>query len=234
MTESAVYLQPAFILQHRPYRESSLLLEVFTRDFGIVSMLAKGVRKEKSKMAGLLLPFSLLHLSYLDKNELKILTQVEYGSSYQLLRLALYCGFYVNELLQKFLHRHDPHPQLFVHYQTCLQGLSEGAAIEQTLRYFELDLLEQAGYAAQLDVDQLGNIAVETQRRYNFLPGSGMVEDSAGCISGATLQALSVKSPLVGSALSESKQLLRRMLDEHLQGRPLKSRDVLAKIIRYL
>ncbi|QPK61546.1 DNA repair protein RecO [Methylomonas sp. LL1] len=234
MTESAVYLQPAFILQHRPYRESSILLEVFTRDYGIVSILARGVRKEKSKMAGLLLPFSLLHLSYLDKNELKILTQAEYGSSYPLQRLALYCGFYVNELLRKFLHNHDPHPRLFLRYQTCLRDLSDGAAIEQTLRYFELDLLEQAGYATQLDVDQSGNRIVESRRRYRFLPGSGMVEDSLGHVSGATLLALSIKAALVGPALPEAKQLLRNMLDEHLQGRPLKSRDVLAKIIRYL
>lgn len=234
MNESAVYLQPAFILQHRPYRESSVLLDVLTRDFGIVSMLAKGVRKQKSKTAGLLLPFSLLQLSYLDKNELKILTHAECVAGYALERLALYCGFYVNELLQKFLHKHDPHPRIFDCYQACLQDLRDSERIEQTLRYFELELLEESGYGAQLDVEEFGNQALDERRRYNFIPGTGMVEDAAGLISGNTLRALSVKAPLEGRTALEAKHLLREMLGAHLQGRPLKSRDVLAKIIRYL
>ncbi|WAR45530.1 DNA repair protein RecO [Methylomonas rapida] len=234
MTESAVYLQPAFILQHRPYRESSVLLDVLTRDFGIVTVLAKGVRKQKSKMAGLLLPFSLLQLSYLDKNELKTLIQAETVTRYPLQRLALYCGFYVNELVQKFLHKHDPHPRLFFCYQHCLQDLSQHECVEQTLRYFELALLEESGYGAQLDVEQQEGRAIETGRRYAFLADVGMVGASDGLVSGETLLALSAKMPLKGAALPEAKQLLRKMLDVHLQGRPLKSREVLAKIVKYL
>lgn len=234
MVEAAVYLQPAFILQHRPYRESSLLLEVLTRDYGIVSVLAKGVRKEKSRTAGLLLPFSLLHLSYQDKHELKLLLQAEAVTPYALRNLALYCGFYLNELVQRFLHKHDPHPLVFFRYQACLQELLEGSAIEQTLRYFELDLLEHVGYGGALDVEHLEGRPVEPQRRYRFWAESGMVAAADGYISGETLLALQAKMPLTGSALPEAKQLLRNMLDVHLQGRPLKSREVLAKIIRYL
>lgn len=234
MDSSAVYLQPAFILQHRPFRETSLLLEVFTRDYGVISVLAKGVRKEKSRSAGLLLPFSLLHLSYLDKNELKVLTHVEYISSYPLQRLALYCGFYINELLQKFLHPYDPHPQLFVYYQACLQDLLNGESIEQTLRYFELDMLEETGYAVQLDIEQYGNNLVQSQQRYNFMAGVGMIEDTRGCVKGETLLALAAQTSLSGESLLEAKQLLRKMLNEHLQGRPLKSREVLIKMIKYL
>lgn len=234
MSEAVVYLQPALILQHRPYRETSLLLEVFTRDFGILSVLAKGVRKEKSKTAGLLLPFSLLKISYLDKGELKTLVQAEYLSSYPLQRLALYCGFYVNELVQKFLHKHDPHPELFVRYRRCLQDLSRGDAIEQTLRYFEIDLLTEVGYGGLLDVESSTGTSVKKQRRYNFSPGFGMIEDVHGLVGGETLLMLAVQAPLNRTALSEAKLLLRNMLDVHLQGRPLKSRDVLAKIIKYL
>lgn len=234
MGESAVYLQPAYILQHRPYRESSVLLEVFTRDFGIVSMLAKGVRKEKSKMAGVLQPFSLLMLSYLDKHELKVLTQAEYVYSHSLRRLGLYCGFYVNELVQMLLHKHDPHPDLFFRYQACLNALLDDESIEQGLRYFELDLLDQAGYGVQLDVEQIANMHIDIRRRYKFVSGLGMVEDNEGCVGGETLLALAARKPLHGVALAEAKQLLRNMLNVHLHGRPLKSRDVLAKIIRYL
>jgi DNA repair protein RecO (recombination protein O) len=234
MSEAVVYLQPALILQHRPYRETSLLLEVFTQDFGIISILAKGVRKEKSKMAGLLLPFSLLNISYLDRSELKTLIQAEYLGSYALQRLALYCGFYVNELVQKFLHKHDPHPELFVRYQRCLRDLSRTDAIEQTLRYFELDLLTESGYGGQLDVDGNTGDTVQDRRRYNFSPGLGMVADIDGLVSGETLCVLAAQGALDRTALFEAKLLLRKMLDVHLKGRPLKSRDVLAKIIKYL
>jgi len=234
MGESAVYLQPAFILQHRPYRESSALLDVFTRDFGIIPVLAKGVRKEKSKLAGILQPFSLLQLSYLNKHELKILTHAEYLASYALERLGLYCGFYVNELVQKFLHRYDPHPQLFVCYQTCLQALMDNDNIEQSLRYFELDLLDEAGYGVQLDREQSTDQAVDSRQRYRFIADVGMVEDQDGNISGKTLLTLGAKIPLSGETLFEAKQLLRQMLSVYLQGKPLKSREVLAEIKKYL
>lgn len=234
MIESVVYLQPGMILRHRPYRESSLLLDVFTRDFGIISLLAKGVRKEKSKTAGLLLPFSLLQFTYLDRAELKTLIQVEYFSSYTLQQLALYCGFYVNELVQRFLHKHDPHPELFGRYQRCLLELSESAAIEQTLRYFELDLLTETGYGGQLDVDYNTGDLVQAEGRYSFSPELGMLADACGQVSGGTLRRMVAREVLDAKALSEAKSLLRKMLDVHLQGRPLKSRDVLAKIIKYL
>lgn len=230
MSATAVYLQPAFILQHRPYRETSLLLEVFSRDYGIIPVLAKGVRKEKSKLAGVLLPFCLLRISYLDKNELKTLTEAEFVCNYPLQRLSLYCGFYVNELLQVFLHQHDPHPELFQNYQACLADLLANQTIEQTLRYFELSVLEESGYGAELNIDQ----EIEGCQRYEFFPGQGLIADTKGCVSIETLKLLSCRSPLSSAALPEAKQLLRKMLDEHLQGKPLKSRDVLAKIIKYL
>ncbi|MEY4210184.1 MAG: hypothetical protein RLZ92_563 [Pseudomonadota bacterium] len=233
MDEAVVYLQPAYILQHRPYRETSLLLEVFTRDFGLISVLAKGVRKEKSKTAGLLLPFSLLQISYLDKNELKLLTNAEFLEAHDLQRLGLYCGFYVNELLQRFLHKHDPNPALFVRYQQCLQALLTDENIEQTLRYFELDLLEQAGYAIELDVDSRSGKPVQTERLYQFEANLGMVEHSTG-IDGRTLLAISERSVLDSVSLNQAKQLLRTLLAQHLQGKPLKSRAVLAKVIKYL
>ncbi len=233
MSPSAVLSQPAFILQQRPYRESSVLLDVFTFDYGIISILAKGVRKEKSKTAGLLLPFSLLSVSYLDRNELKILTHVEYAQSYPLQKLGLYCGFYLNELLQRFLYRHDPHPQLFVNYQCCLQSLLYEENIEQCLRYFELDILTEAGYALQLDVDGRGEEIV-VHRRYAFMLGMGLVPDNQGYVCGETLHVLNAGAALQGDALMQAKYLLRSILDEYLQGRPLKSRDVLAKMIKYL
>lgn len=234
MSDGMVSLQPAFILQHRPYRESSLLLEVFTLDTGIVTLLAKGVRKEKSRMAGLLLPFSLLRISYLGRHELKTLQAVECVESYQLQRLALYCGFYVNELLQRFVHRFDPHQALFLGYQHCLQKLAGNASIEQTLRYFELLLLEESGFGIDLSMDYRAGSPVLPDARYVFQPGAGLLQDGRGLICGSTLLALAAKTDLNDHQLPEAKLLLRSMLDVHLQGKPLKSRQVLGNIIKRL
>jgi DNA repair protein RecO (recombination protein O) len=106
--------------------------------------------------------------------------------------------------------------------------------IEQALRYFELDLLDETGYGIQLDVEQTGHVEIDIRRRYKFISGQGIVEDSDGYVGGETLLALAARKPLHGVVLAEAKQLLRCMLNVHLQGRPLKSREVLARIIRYL
>ena len=231
--ETAVYQQPALILHHRPYRESSLILDVFTRDFGIISLLAKGVRKQKSKTAGLLLPFIVLNISYVGKNQLKTLTQIDYVQSFSLIGLSWYCGFYINELLQRFLHKADPAPDLFFRYQHCLHALATSDALEPVLRYFELDLLEEAGYGISLDVDALTTSPINPDLRYHFWPEQGMIADNNGLVSGNTLLLLAQQAQLTGSALTEAKHLLRVILDVYLQGRPLKSRAVLANINQY-
>lgn len=233
MSESAVYLQPAFIIQHRPYREASVILQVFTRDFGMVSVLAKGVRKAKSKQAGILLPFTRLRLSYLDKGELKVLIQAEYEQAFSLQKMALYCGFYANELVQAVVQMHDASPELFGEYQACLQALQAGTAIEQALRYFELALLNEMGYGVQLDLDCLGR-PVDGLQRYAFLPDIGLQAEPDGAVAGLTLLALAGKQRLGKTEQGEAKRLLRSMLDACLNGRPLKSREVLAKVMGYL
>jgi DNA repair protein RecO (recombination protein O) len=235
MNDSAVLLQPAFILQHRKYRETSLILDVLTRDFGIVSILAKGVRKKKSKTAGLLLAFTALRLSYVGRSELKILTHVELNSTLIMLKgLSLYCGFYVNELITCFLHKNDPHPEVYEEYEQCLCLLAGSVDIEQILRFFELNLIEQIGYGIQLTLDVDTNTLVESFKKYSFSGESGMTESAEGYICGATLFALEARESLNKQALYEAKSLMRRVIDFQLQGKELKSRAVLAKIIKQI
>ncbi|WP_349431434.1 DNA repair protein RecO [Methylomarinum sp. Ch1-1] len=234
MTESAVLLQPAFILQHRKYRESSLILDVLTRDHGVLSILAKGVKKRKSTTAGLLLPFAALRLSYQGHSDFKVLTACELNAPPQLTGLALFCGYYVNELVFHFLHKHDPCPEVYRLYHQCLQQLQDGAAIEQALRSFELKLIEDAGYALSLDCEAEGGKPVCKDRRYRYEAGVGLLGCDNGYIRGDTLQALQAGTMLDGVGLAEAKQLMRRVLDDHLQGKQLKSRAVLAKVIQYL
>jgi DNA repair protein RecO (recombination protein O) len=236
MNESTVYLQPAFILKHKKYRETSLIIDVLTYDFGVVSILARGVRKKKSTLAGLLVPFTALKLSFVGKNDLKILTHAELNSlDFDLKGLALYCGFYINELVSSLLHKHDPHPELYQQYSSCLSSLNHSSKeIEVILRFFELDLIEYLGYGISLDYDAQSNATIKKAEKYIFSDGLGMVESSAGYISGGTLFALKERSRLSKQALYEAKQLMRQVISLHLQGKVLKSRLVLAKIIKQL
>ena len=235
MTDSAVYLQPAFILQQRKFRETSLIIDVLTRDFGRVPLIAKGVRKAKSKTAGLLQPFIPLKLSYCGKAELKILTDAELIHSFvELKGLALYCGFYINELVVYFLHQYDPHPDAFNHYRECLAGLSDSSKIETALRVFELDLMDAVGYGLQLEHDFHHVKAVQPLTNYHFNVEQGPIEASDGHFSGKTLQAMKSRKFTDPQALIEAKNLMRTVIAVYLQGKQLKSRAVINKIINYL
>lgn len=232
MTESAIHLQPAFILQQRNYRETSLIMDVFTRDFGRVPVLAKGVRKAKSKTAGLLQPFIPLHVSCFGKSELKTLTVVEMAQTTIVLKgQALYCGFYMSELISRFLHPYDAHPELFSHYHTGLSRLAEASAIEATLRNFELDLIDIVGYGLQLDYDAHQQKPVEPAKHYRFHVEQGPIEAEDGRFTGRVLQAIKARALADPEVLGAAKTLMRAVIDRHLQGKPLKSRAVINNIM---
>ncbi len=234
MTDAPVLLQPAFILQSRSFRETSLIIEVLTRDFGRISLLAKGVRKAKSRTLGLLRPFVPLSVSFSGKTELKLLNDAEMiQPGIELTGLALYCGFYVNELVACFLHKYDPHPEVFGHYQACLDCLSGGEAIEAALRHFELNLIELAGYGLQLEYDYVFERPVDPLKRYRFNIERGPTEAADGHYSGKTLQALQSREFTDPRVLSEAKMLMRTVLDVYLQGKPLKSRAVINTLIKH-
>jgi len=235
MTDSVVYLQPAFILQQRKYRETSLIIDVLTRDYGRVSLLAKGVRKAKSKTAGLLQPFIPLTLSYFGKTELKTLRDVELTQPFIPLQgLALYCGFYVNELVTCFLHPYDPHPDVFSHYEQCLSGLGESSKIEAALRIFELNLMDAVGYGLQLEYDFHTEQAVQPLTHYHFNVEQGPVAAPDGRFSGKTLQALKLREFTEPQVLIDAKLLMRTVIGVYLNGKPLKSRAVINNIIKQL
>jgi len=235
MNNSQVLLQPAYVLQHRKYRETSLILDVLTKDFGIVSILARGVRKPKSKTAGLLLAFTALKLSYVGRNELKILTHVELDTvSVRLKGISLYCGFYINELIGYFLHKDDPHPEVYLEYQQCIALMADTQDTEQILRFFELNLIDYIGYGLQLTLDVETDTVVQSSEKYYCDGERGMIKSLDGYVTGETLLSLDAREQLNEKALFEAKRLMRCVIDFHLQGKQLKSRAVLAKIIKQL
>jgi DNA repair protein RecO (recombination protein O) len=146
----------------------------------------------------------------------------------------LYCGFYISELIICFLHQHDPHPAVFFDYNICLARLAGAtdSEIEAVLRVFEINLIEKIGYGLQLEVDFLSELPVNPAKKYAFDVERGAYEDEQGYLSGSTLQALGSKILNDPQALNEAKLLMRAVIDFYLQGRPLKSRQVVNQIIK--
>jgi DNA repair protein RecO (recombination protein O) len=235
MSDSVFYSQPAFILHQRHYRESSLIIDVLTQELGRISLIAKGVRKTKSKTVGLLRPFVALSLSFVGKSDLRTLTDVEaVGLPNELTGVALYCGFYVNELVCHFLHKDDPHPEVFKDYQECLSKLAKGAQIEAALRIFELNLMDNIGYGVNLGYDALHGQPINPNKKYLFNKDEGLIEDMGGQFSGSALQAIKQRQFGNPSVLSEAKLLMRTVIDAHLHGKQLKSRSVINSIVKRL
>ena len=146
--EHRVASQPAFVLHSYPYKETSLIVEVFSRDYGRVPLIAKGAH---SQLRGVLQTFQPLQLGWTGKSEVRTLTTAEWiGGLLPLERSALLCGFYLNELMVKLLARDDPHPALFDHYVSALNQLAHDEPAAIVLRQFELALLRETGVAASL------------------------------------------------------------------------------------
>lgn len=233
MSDYVVQLQPAFVLHGKNYRETSVIVDLLTRDFGRLSLLAKGVRKNRSRTAGLLRPFVPLLISYQGKAELKTLTHVEMAPPAIILQgMSLYCGLYVNELVEAFLHQHDPHPEVFDDFHRCLRDLSTDESFDRILRSFEVRLLEHTGYGLQLQQEADRDAAIRADLRYRYTPGLGAQVQADGAFSGETLIALRSGKLDTDLVRKEAKRLLRSVLDYHLPGRPLKSRQLFAQLLK--
>jgi len=232
-TDTRDCLQQAFVLHRRNYSDTSLLLEVFTSSHGRLPLVAKGAKRPRAPGAALLQPFTPVLLAWTGRGEVRTMVRVEpAGRPLALRGDALYCGFYVNELLMRLLGRQDPHEVLFVFYQLVLQELAAGTDIATPLRRFELRLLAELGYQAVLDREADSGAPVRPDRHYVYsseqglLPGVSIGAD--GAISGETLRRLAGGEPLTGRYAREARTLTRRLLAPHLGERPLHSRALFA------
>lgn len=226
-----ILLQPAFVLHRRPYRNTSLLVEALTREYGRIGLVARGVRTPRSRLKGLLQPFIPLLLSWSGDRELLNLTAAEEAEkAVPIPSTRLFSGFYINELLLRLLQRHDPHVGLFKPYQQVLRALAIAANEEAALRIFEKQLLKEIGYGLMLDTEVLTGAPIVADGIYRYILDRGPVAaeqtGSGIMISGKSLLALRhemIQDPL---ALRETKRLTREAIALHLQGRPLKTRAV--------
>ena len=231
-----VQLAPGYILHHYPYRDTSRILEVLTRDAGRLSIFARGVRGPKAKLASELQPFRLLLLSWTGKGDAPLLCGAEGAPEQGTMPPAcLMAGFYLNELLLKLTHRHDPVPGVFDTYHATLETLKHGAALEPTLRIFEKRLLDLLGYGVELDIDARSGASIEPDAYYHFRPAYGVFPaagDAAGALLGASLIRLAREEIQTGRELDDAKRLLQAALAQCLEGRELATRTVARAVAR--
>lgn len=227
--------QPAFILHTRAYRETSLMLTLFTPEFGKLQATIKGIKgasKTTRQKQAWLQPFQALQIQWKATQETDWIypTSYEpYNHPYLLLGEANICGLYLNELLYRLLQNLEPMPSLFLTYQTSLQELSlttERAEQAWVLRKFELELLDELGYSLNLLEDAQGN-PINPELNYSYFNQQGLIADVQGTWSGKCLIQLA-NQEFCQDCLIAWRNLLRRVLAPHLGTKPLATRQLFA------
>jgi len=229
--------QPAFVLHTFAYRETSVIVEAFTEEYGRVAMVARGARRPRSELRGLLQGFQPLLLSWSGQQELKTLLHAEWrGGLARIGGSALVCGFYLNELLLKLLPREDPHPRLFACYESAIADLAAGNEEAPVLRRFEILLLAELGYALPLAREADTGGPIDPAARYHYAFDRGARHASADPIGrgpvvrGATLLALADGRYADAETAAEAKRLMREVLDHYLEQRGVESRRVVQEL----
>jgi len=227
-----VHSQPGFVLHSYPYKETSLIIDVFTRQYGRIALVAKGAKRPHSQLRGVLQTFQPLTLSWSGKSELQILTTAEWvGGMLPLEKNALLCGFYLNEIIVKLLQRDDPQPLLFDAYVATINQLAHGEPAQIVLRKFELSLLESAGVVSDLSFCSFRHQPVLAHGYYVVDPLAGVrpvaVHEQLPIVLGKTLLDMQSGDYADTTTQQQSKLLMRTLLAYHLHGAPIHTRQLL-------
>ena len=238
----------SYVLHRYDWSESSLILDLFTREQGRIAVAAKGAKRPYSQLRGVLLPFQRLAITVgrasagdESAREIQTLRGAEWaGGAAMLTGDALFSGFYLNELLMKLLARHDPHAALFDAYAATLPTLvaAADAAVEAALRAFELTLLREAGLLPDLSLVTLTQQPVDAQQAYTLLAEAGVTaaRGAEGGMTGADLTALQAAlehgslaalQQACRAALPALKGQLRAIIQHHVGPTPLRTRQVM-------
>lgn len=229
--------QPAFLLSATPWRETSLLVELFSRDYGRVALVARSARKRQSELRGVLVPFVPVCVSWYGKEELKTLHRAEWlGGWPQPQNRALFSGLYANELVAKLTAREDPHPAIYAELAQVMRRIATEDHHAAALRHFEWALLQHNGLAPDLQQDGHGRPFV-AEHTYRVQPEQPIwPQQQAGgegvAVSGAALQALADRRLSDPAHLQEILRLNRLLLDFRLP-EGIKSRQVLQQLQQF-
>jgi DNA repair protein RecO (recombination protein O) len=235
--EHRISAQPGFVLHSYPYKETSLIVDVFSRDYGRIALVAKGAKRPHSKLRGVLQTFQPLSVGWSGKSEVRTLTAAEWvGGLLPLEKSALLCGFYLNELLVKLLARDDPHPALFDHYVAAMNQLAHDEPAPIVLRKFERALLKETGVATDFTVCTSTAQAVDPLQTYVVDPERGpriaRAADRWPCVFGKTLLDMERQDYSDAVTQSQSKQLMRFLLAHHLGSMQLNTRQILIDLMQ--
>ena len=233
-TARRIQLEPAFLLHHYPWRDSSRILEFFTRSHGRVSVFARAARRGGSSLPAALQPFGELLVSWSARGEAGQLTGAERVQAPAFLAgERLMSGFYANELLIKLLPRHDAHPALYDAYAAVVARLHDPAADPaRALRIFEKRLLQELGWGLDLTHDSLSGEPIDPGRAYRYRIDGGAeavdgVAEGVLVFAGASLLSLAREELADPQSVADARRLLRAALDQCLDGRPLRTREVM-------
>ena len=227
--------EAGFVLHTYPYKETSLIAEVFTRRFGRVALLARGARRPRSAMRGVLLSFHRLRLTWSASAELGNLIGAEWAGALQpLAGQGLMCGFYLNELVLRLLPRDDPHEALFDAYAEALRQLSHAEPYPAVLRGFEKRLLAGLGYAPLLERDA-ANQPIDPAGLYVYVPDRGPLPVNGTrpgelVVRGRTLLDMAADDYSRAETRDEARALMRTLIGERLHGQVLHTRAVLKEL----
>ena len=231
-------LEPAFILHTRSFKETSLIVDAFTENFGKISFVAKGAKRPKSSLRVIQTPSSVFSISFVGKSDLKNLTHCEIIDHFRLSsKVAFSCIIYLNELLTKTLEKEDPHPEIFQQLKSLYYNLSKEQnqeAIELQLRSFELILLQELGYGIDLESEALTGKSIDADSFYSFDPTLGFTNLGAdenksvvNTFSGKDILSFAKGDLISTSSRNASKQIMRRALDFQLGNKTLNIRKYL-------
>lgn len=235
--DTRINSQPGFVLHSYPYKETSLIVDVFTRDHGRIALVAKGAKRPHSTLRGVLQTFQPLSVSWSGKSEVRTLINAEWiGGLLPLEKSALLCGFYLNELLVKLLARDDAHPALFDHYVATLNQLAHDEPAPIVLRKFERALLKETGVSGDFRMCTARNEQILFDQTYVVEPERGprpaRPSDTSPRVSGKTLLDMENEDYSDAVTQTQSKFLMRFLLAHHLNGAPLNTRQILIDLMQ--
>jgi len=228
--------QLGYVLHTYAFRETSMVVETFTRSHGRVAMVARGAKRPRSALRGSVMAFQPLALSWSGRGELRLLLRAEWqGGQPRLQGRALLCGFYLNELLLKLLPREDAHEQLFLDYQAALARLAGNPEPGAVLRRFEKALLRELGYALGLDRGDVSGTRIDPERSYAYEPERGPVAVNGAAraglvLSGQTLLDIARDDYDNPRTLQQAKALMRMLISHRLEQKPLNSRRIFEEL----
>ena len=234
--------QPAYVLHSRPWRETSVIVDLFTLNQGRVPAIVHGARKTSGKQpakGAIIQPFTPLMVSFSGRGELRTCSQFEAaGPPAALGGNSLYSALYINELLLKLLAPDDPHTHLFAYYQALLNQLVDNPLIEQCLRPFEVHLMDELGYHIDLKKDYITMLPIDAEANYQLHPLQGVClspqadRSATPLISGKVLQQLAAGLYVDGECLKVAKYMARANLDRLLDGHKLHSRNLFQQVVK--